>query len=355
VRDGLNFRNEGEITPPGFTVDYKIANDLLYVLDSDSGLTIYDYQETGLYTFRYPIFSGYENVYVDSSKVYLSSIDSGLTVFSMVLGLPGERVFYDNSKNLETIYLHNDILLASYPTGLSYYKTDNRDLKYIDQINSVNNIRSITNNDSAFYAIKRSGEIVALNYDDNDSLKVGFTHNLGFVPTSVTFFNERLYCAYVNRSRLRSIFDPYVPSNFNRFALWRAGIEIFKDHPIFGVGDIDLAEYYIQYKRPFDKEIQGHMHNNFIHFLVTLGLFGLIVLLFLFFKMIIIDWKIYNQVKDKPFLSSVALGTIASFCGFLASGLTELNFWDHEIQTLVWFTFGLNYALFLLSKKENIN
>jgi len=183
-------------------------------------------------------------------------------------------------------------------------------------------------------------------------MEISRTFNLKFIPNSTSYINGKLYLTNVKRSRLLSIFDPYIPSNFNRIALWRAGFEIFKDYPLFGVGDIDLAEYYKQYKRPYDKEIQGHMHNNFIHFLVTLGLFGLLALLFLFTKMIIIDFKIYKKVKDQPFLSSLALGTLASFCGILAAGLTELNFWDHEIQTLVWFTFGLNIALFLLSKKE---
>jgi len=168
--------------------------------------------------------------------------------------------------------------------------------------------------------------------------------------------NEQLLITQVEskQSRLLEIFDPYHPSNANRISFWRAGIGMFMDYPIFGVGDIDLQNLYRQYKRPFDKEIQGHLHNNFFHVLATLGLFGLLAVLFLFYKIIVIEVNIYKAIKDKPFVSSYALGALAAFCGFIISGLTELNFWDHEITTLIWFTFGLNIALFSLFKPDTL-
>jgi O-antigen ligase len=86
--------------------------------------------------------------------------------------------------------------------------------------------------------------------------------------------------------------------------------------------------------------------------LATLGLFGLFAVLYLFYKVIVIDINIYKAIKDKPFVSSYALGNLAAFCGFIISGLTELNFWDHEITTLIWFTFGLNIAFFKSVKTE---
>jgi hypothetical protein len=72
----------------------------------------------------------------------------------------------------------------------------------------------------------------------------------------------------------------------------------------------------------------------------------------LFYKIIYIELKIYYSVKNKPFISSYALGALAAFCGFMISGLTELNFWDHEITTLIWFTFGLNIAMFKSVKPD---
>ncbi|HED07712.1 MAG TPA: hypothetical protein ENI57_06330, partial [Ignavibacteria bacterium] len=176
--------------------------------------------------------------------------------------------------------------------------------------------------------------------------------DLGFAPTSLAFSNKNIYTTFVKRSRLLSIFDPYLPSNTVRFKLWAAGWKMFLDHPLFGVGDIDLQKLYKEYKNPYDKEIQGHMHNNFIHVLVILGLFGLIAIVYLFFKLLLIEIKIYRETKGEDFISSYALGALASFSAFLVAGLTEWNFGDHEIITLVWFTFGLNIALYKLSKSK---
>ena len=180
-------------------------------------------------------------------------------------------------------------------------------------------------------------------------LNIISTNQLSFTPSSINFKNNNLYLTYIKRSRLLSIWDPYLPSNYTRFALWRAGWKMFLDHPLFGVGDIDLREYYIKYKRPYDKEIQGHMHNNFVHVLVTLGAFGFLAVIFLFYKIIIIESRVYKERKNITFVSSYALGALGCFAAFLFSGLTEMNFGDHEIITLVWFTFGLNMAFYFLS------
>ena len=188
----------------------------------------------------------------------------------------------------------------------------------------------------------------------NDDFEIIKTLELGYFPQGLNVFDNKLYVSHVDnkKSRFLSIIDPYHPANAGRLALWSAGFKMFLDYPIFGLGDIDLAKYYKIYKQPYQKEIQGHLHNNFIHILVTLGLFGLLSVCFLFYKIIYIELKIYNSVKDKPFISSYALGALAAFCGFIISGLTELNFWDHEITTLIWFTFGLNVAWFKSVKPD---
>ena len=130
------------------------------------------------------------------------------------------------------------------------------------------------------------------------------------------------------------------------------GWEIWKDHPIFGVGDIDLAKYYLKYKRPYDKEIHGHLHNNYFHFLATLGLFGFLALMYLFFKIFKKVAGIYSSTKGESFVASFSLGAIASIASILVAGLAELNFWDQEIATLIYFTVGLNVALYIYFKKE---
>jgi len=40
--------------------------------------------------------------------------------------------------------------------------------------------------------------------------------------------------------RLQSIVDVHHPENEARLLLWSTGLKIFADHPVTGVGDIDL-------------------------------------------------------------------------------------------------------------------
>jgi O-antigen ligase len=199
------------------------------------------------------------------------------------------------------------------------------------------------------------GKIFSLKSDKESKIVFKQLAELNFIPGSITYKNQNLYLTYSKVSRLRSIFDEYNPSNFNRLALWRAGLKIFQDYPIFGVGDIDLAFLYVKYKNEYDKEVQGHMHNNYIHVLVTLGAFGFLVLSALMIKVFLIHIKIYNSLKEKLFVSSYALGSVGCFVAFNISGLTELNIFDHEIITLVWFMLGLNLAFYFRYKPESNN
>jgi hypothetical protein len=53
-----------------------------------------------------------------------------------------------------------------------------------------------------------------------------------------------------------------------------------------------------------------------------------------------------------PFASSFSLGVIGSFIAFLVAGLTEMNFGDHEIITMVWFMVGMNYEFYFLNVEK---
>ncbi|MCK7516579.1 MAG: O-antigen ligase family protein [Ignavibacteriales bacterium] len=110
--------------------------------------------------------------------------------------------------------------------------------------------------------------------DLNFSLRIKFLQS----RLILIILMESFIALILNRGRFLSFFDPYLPQNFTRLALWRGGWEIFKDYPLFGVGDIGIEKYYVKYKRPYDKEIHGHLHNNYFHFLATLGLFGFLAL-----------------------------------------------------------------------------
>ncbi len=146
-------------------------------------------------------------------------------------------------------------------------------------------------------------------------------------------------------SRLMSIVDMNHPENVSRLMMWRAGVKIFLDHPIVGVGDIDLGALMSQYAEPGYPGLWGHLHNVGMQFLVTLGIVGFIAVASMFVMMAVTEWKIYSRNKDDWFRGSLALGALAVFTGFQVSGLTEWSFGDQEVVILLWITLGLSLAV----------
>jgi O-antigen ligase len=141
--------------------------------------------------------------------------------------------------------------------------------------------------------------------------------------------------------RARSIVDLSNPTNVGRLNMWSTGLRMWQDRPLLGFGDIDLYQTYLTYRTPTGDEPAGHLHNNYIHLLVTTGLLGLSVVMFLFYKIVQTEYRVFADAKGDERTQTVALGAIAVFCGFLVNGLFEWNFGDHEIMIFVWFTVGL--------------
>ncbi len=111
------------------------------------------------------------------------------------------------------------------------------------------------------------------------------------------------------KERAKSALDPHHPNNTERTYMWKAGIEIVKDHPFAGVGDRDLAGVYDRYRPPESRQRQGHLHNNFIMFGATLGIPGWIVFLALFFRIGMLEYRIFRSLP-------------------LSGGSPEPRFWD---------------------------
>lgn len=146
------------------------------------------------------------------------------------------------------------------------------------------------------------------------------------------------------RERAYSVVDPKHPNNIGRVYLWTTGWKIFLDYPVLGVGDSDLHEVYARYKAPEDIEPGGHLHNNILMWLVTLGIVGCIVLITLFAKIFSLESSTFRRLKDQWVGGSLALGALAVFVGFHVNGLFEWNFGDQEIIILLWFSVGLALA-----------
>lgn len=131
-----------------------------------------------------------------------------------------------------------------------------------------------------------------------------------------------------------------------RYTMWETGIKMFLQRPLLGYGDIDLYKIYIKFRPdPEPNERHGHLHNNFIMWLVLFGVIGFVVLSGLFIRMLIDFFKVYKSVSSVPALRDFVLAGIGVFFAFHTSGMFEWIFGDAEIMTVFWFVVGIVYSV----------
>lgn len=350
---GWNIKSEFVST--GNTKKSLISNGKFYVLDSDSGFTIFNNPGNLTDTIRYPEIKHYYTFCIDSSFAMFYSPNKRVTIFSLNEGKLINQI-YDSTLtgDVNWVYYDNSKFLLSTDKMLKLFKVDYKGLTLIDSTVETKGIYKFQKDEEKLFALGTPASIYEISIEDN-RIKVLSKNSLDFFPQYLSYSKGKIYFTYVKRSKLNSIWDPLNPSNAVRVSLWRIGWEIFKDHPIFGVGDIHLQEYHKQYRKYYEKEIHGHLHNNFVHVLAALGLFGFLAVCFMLVKMYIINFSIYKKNKEKEFISSYSLGVIGALTAFIISGLTEMNIWDHEIITLVYFSLALNIALDRRNNDESKN
>ena len=153
------------------------------------------------------------------------------------------------------------------------------------------------------------------------------------------------------QDRIFSIVNPYHPTNISRLHMWETGFRMFRDYPVFGIGDAGTEVLWPKYADP-DWTPEGHLHNNFVMWLVTLGGVGCIVMLVLFARIWYVIQKIVTQLSNDWLLGSFALGALAVQLGFHVNGMFEWNFGDAEVITLVWAITGIAMAANVIALKE---
>ena len=109
--------------------------------------------------------------------------------------------------------------------------------------------------------------------------------------------------------------------------MWRSTVELIKDHPITGVGlDQFLYAYrgrYILSEAWADPDL-SHPHNVVLDYWVRLGIFGVLIGVWLQ----VAFWRTavgaYRQVRhSNPVLLAIVLGAMGSMTNFLAHGMID--------------------------------
>ncbi len=146
------------------------------------------------------------------------------------------------------------------------------------------------------------------------------------------------------RARVESIWNLKHMTTVHRLELLKGGVGIIRDHPVIGVGTMDLADVYRRYMPPGAVQVFGHMHNIFLQIAVQTGFVGLAAfcwLLFSFFRLMARNLKLDLPPPERAWV----VGSIGALAGFIVNGLFEWNFGDAEVVTLLYVVLGANLAL----------
>ena len=114
-----------------------------------------------------------------------------------------------------------------------------------------------------------------------------------------------------------------------RFQLWRGAWVLFKEHPLLGVGreNFSSALADLAKRKVISTEAAqfSHTHNEVLFNVATLGMFGLVSILSIYFLPVIAFVRELKNCRDQQLRTGAAMG-LALCIGFPIFGLTETMF-----------------------------
>jgi O-antigen ligase len=146
-------------------------------------------------------------------------------------------------------------------------------------------------------------------------------------------------------NRFKSIIDLNDTTNKERIYMARIALNIFKEHPILGIGPGTLQQNLPNYVSDgIDKNWNiPHLHSNVLQNLAEKGLLGLIAWVLIYIKWLLDSCIAFYKKQFNDL--GLAAGSIAAVIAFLITGLFEYNFGDSEILMIILFIMALPYSI----------
>lgn len=146
-----------------------------------------------------------------------------------------------------------------------------------------------------------------------------------------------------------------------RFVLWEQGLEIYKDHPVFGTGKANIYLYgeekfppngikfsrgFMELMRPFEVDL----HNAYLTLLVSAGALGFIV--FAIFGLRFAKHITVHVLKETELTESVFPCMYAFLCAYLFYSIFEKAMMFNMSFTVMYFWLIMGYTACFLNKYE---
>lgn len=141
-------------------------------------------------------------------------------------------------------------------------------------------------------------------------------------------------------NRVYSTFDLNDPTNRDRVAMLRYGVEMVRDHPLTGIGPDMVKEVYSTYRdAQAVQPLNPHLHNVPLQIAAERGLLALGIFLWFVF---VAARDLIRKLNTSP--GPVAAAGLAALVAMLAAGMFEYNFGDSEFLMLFLVLITLPYA-----------
>jgi O-antigen ligase len=156
-----------------------------------------------------------------------------------------------------------------------------------------------------------------------------------------------------SKARFESALHPTEDRTANsRLEFWRAGLRMFADHPLLGVGPGNFPpEYAAKYSRPGDFQGEWVPHSIYMQALSELGIAGVFPVLLLFLGCFLLNARTRKYLlehgggKPKDFEYYMALGLDMALVGFMVSGAFLTVLYYPHLWVILGMSVGLHTAV----------
>lgn len=139
------------------------------------------------------------------------------------------------------------------------------------------------------------------------------------------------------RAQIEPMFTLEGP-NAGRVAIYRANLDIVREHPVLGFGFGRYRPHAKPYYEPYPAaDRKSHAHNNFLHMAAEAGLLGLAAFALLYAMILRLGWDAVRATRGTA-AAATAAGAWLGIVAFLLGGLTQYNFGDNEVAVAMWAT-----------------
>lgn len=138
-------------------------------------------------------------------------------------------------------------------------------------------------------------------------------------------------------------------SSRSRIEVWKGGLAMVKDHPMWGVG-YGLFAHMIRYYWSGGTEIDAH--NTYLMIAAEMGIPTLMVFLWIVMLVLWHTRYLYQTTKDS-FAKATALGFLGGIFGLLMSNMFGSRLDSQEISSYFWILAAIVIRLKILDQKPN--